>query len=249
VTLAAIVCRETLPVAAALNVLCAGAAQGLVDAMRERFECDHGIALNTRFGAVGAMRDALHGGAPCDVLIVSEAMIDSLLASGALRSGSAVPLGRVATALAVVSGASVPNVARVAALKSALLRASALYFPDATLSTAGTHVVSMLDRLGIATALAPRLRMFANGRTAMRALAEAADPDALGCTQASEIVVTPGISLVGALPAPYALATVYSAAVPSVAASNDLARRFIALLADAESLAQRRAAGFDEVTA
>ena len=91
--------------------------------------------------------------------------------------------------------------------------------------------------------------MFANGRAAMRALADSADPDALGCTQASEIVATPGIVLVGALPAPYALATVYSAAIPAVAASDNLARRFIALLADAESLAQRRAAGFDEVAA
>ena len=232
-----------------LNVLCAGAVQGLVDALRARFERDHGIALNTRFGAVGAMREAMRGGTPCDVLIVSEAMIDSLLASGELRSGSAVPLGRVETALAVINGAAVPKVASAEALKSALLRASALYFPDAALSTAGAHVASMLDRLGIGTALAPRLRMFANGRTAMRALADSADPDALGCTQASEIVATPGIVLVGALPAPYALATVYSAAIPAVAASDDLARRFIALLADAESLAQRRAAGFDEVAA
>ena len=105
----------------------------------------------------------------------------------------------------------------------------------------------MLDRLGIRAALAPRLRMFANGRTAMRALAGSADGDALGCTQASEIVATPGIVLVGALPAPFALATVYSAAVATVAASDDLARRFIALLGGAESLALRRAAGFDDV--
>ena len=176
VTLALPVCLDKPAMVATLNVLCAGAVQGLVDALRERFERDHGIALNTRFGAVGAMRDAMRGGTPCDVLIVSEAMIDSLLASGELRSGSAVPLGRVETALAVINGAAVPKVASAEALKAALLRASALYFPDAALSTAGAHVASMLDRLGIGTALAPRLRMFANGRTAMRALADAADP-------------------------------------------------------------------------
>ena len=83
----------------------------------------------------------------------------------------------------------------------------------------------------------------------MRALADAADADALGCTQASEIVATPGIVLVGALPEPFALATVYSAAVATVAASDDLARRFIAVLGGAESLALRRAAGFDDVAA
>ena len=81
----------------------------------------------------------------------------------------------------------------------------------------------MLDRLDIRAALAPRLRMFANGTTAMRALADAADGAALGCTQASEISHTPGIVLVGALPAPFALATVYSAAVATGAASDELA--------------------------
>jgi molybdate transport system substrate-binding protein len=235
--------------ASVLNVLCAGAVQGLVGALRERFERDHDVALHPTFGAVGALRDALRGGAPCDVLIVTEAMIGSLLASGEVRSGSPVPLGRVATALAVPDGATVPKVASAQELKAALLRASALYFPDAALSTAGAHVAAMLDRLGIGAALAPRQRMFANGRSAMRALADAADADALGCTQASEIVATPGIVLVGALPAPFALATVYSAAVATVAASDDLARRFIAVLGGAESLALRRAAGFDDVAA
>jgi len=232
-----------------LNVLCAGAVQGLLDALREHFERDRSVVLHATFGAVGAMRDALRGGTPCDVLIVSAAMVDSLLANGEVRSGSAVPLGRVETALAVAQGATVPNVASAEALKAALLRSSALYFPDAALSTAGAHVASMLDRLGLRAALAPRLRMFANGRTAMRALAEDGDANALGCTQSSEIVATPGIALVGALPRPFALATVYSAAVATVATNDDLARRFIALLGDSESLALRRAAGFDDVVA
>ena len=88
--------------AAVLNVLCAGAVQGLVDALRERFERDHGVALNTSFGAVGAMRDAMRGGTPCDVLIVSGRW--SIRCSRAARCvRSAVPLGRVETALAVTT--------------------------------------------------------------------------------------------------------------------------------------------------
>ena len=93
---------------------------------------------------------------------------------GSLRIGPCRSAGSQ-TALAVPSGAAVPKVESAAELKAALLRASALYFPDATLSTAGAHVAAMLDRLDIRAALAPRLRMFANGRTAMRALADAAD--------------------------------------------------------------------------
>jgi molybdate transport system substrate-binding protein len=238
--------RSRMAMPSTLNLLCAGAVQGLIGALQPSFERDHQIAVHATFGAVGAMRDALRGGAPCDVLVVTEAMIDALLASGEVRAGSATPIGRVQTALAVPIGSAAPKVESAQALKAALDRASALYFPDAALSTAGVHAASMIDRLGLREALAPRLRMFANGRTAMRALADDGDSHAIGCTQATEIRATPGITLVGALPAPFALATVYSAAIAAAAASDDVGRRFIALLADARSLGQRVAVGFDE---
>ncbi|HEY4956789.1 MAG TPA: substrate-binding domain-containing protein, partial [Caldimonas sp.] len=210
-----------------------------------RFERENGVTVRATFGAVGALRDALRAGAPCDVLIVSDTMIEALAASGAVRTGSRSPIGRVATAIAVPAGAPLPAIDSGEALKATLLAASALYFPDATLSTAGAHVASLLDRLAIREQLAPRLRMFANGATAMRALADAGDAHALGCTQATEIRATPGLALVGALPPPFDLATVYSAAVAATTPSDDAARRFIALIAGAASKDLREAGGFD----
>ena len=68
--------------------------------------------------------------------------------------------------------------------------------------------------------MAARLRMFANGATAMRELA-GADDGAIGCTQATEIRYTPGLALVGALPPPFALATVYGAAIGRGARDED----------------------------
>ena len=47
----------------------------------------------------------------------------------------------------------------------------------------------------------------------MAALAQQADPQSVGITQVSEILYTPGVQLLGALPAPHGLATLYSAAV------------------------------------
>ena len=42
-----------------LNLLCAGAAQGLVRALEPAFTAATGAVLNARFGAVGAMQEAL----------------------------------------------------------------------------------------------------------------------------------------------------------------------------------------------
>ena len=232
--------------AADFHVLCAGAVKGLVLALQEGFERDAGVRLDARFGAVGAMRDELRAGAPCDVFVATEAMVAALETSGALRPGSGAAIGSVETAVAVRRGAPTPAIDSADALRAALLAAEALYFPDATRSTAGAHVAAMLDRLGIRATLAPRLRMYANGATAMRALAEGSESRALGCTQATEIRYTPGIVLVGALPPPFALATVYSAAIGAAARAGAAAERFVDLLAGAASAALRRVGGFDE---
>ena len=76
-------------VAGELNVLCAGAVKGLVLALQGGFERATGLRLHATFGAVGAMRDALRSGAPCDVFIATDAMIGSLQASGELRAAHA----------------------------------------------------------------------------------------------------------------------------------------------------------------
>ena len=230
-----------------LNVLCAGAVKGLVLALQGAFGHASGLRLHATFGAVGAIRDALRAGAPCDVFIATDAMIGSLQANGDLRAATQRAIGRVQTAMAVKASAPPPTIDSAESLKAALLASSAIYFPDATLSTAGAHVAAILERLAIRDALASRLRMFANGATAMRELA-GADERAIGCTQATEIRYTPGLALVGALPAPFALATVYSAAVASAANDDDGAHRFIDLLAGAASAGLRRAGGFDETS-
>ena len=233
--------------AAELHVLCAGAVKGLVLALQPGFESSAGVRIQARFGAVGAMRDDLAAGAPCDVFVATEAMVAALVESGALRSGSGAAIGRVETAVAVRDGVRRPDLASSDALRAALLAASALYIPDATRSTAGAHVVAVLDALGIREQMTPRLRMHPNGATAMHALAVSGDDGALGCTQETEIRYTPGLALGGALPPPHALATVYTAAVATAARDVDVAERFVALLTGPVSVERRRAGGFGAV--
>ena len=59
-----------------LRILSGGAAQGLVGRLQPAFEKEHGCRIEGSFGAVGAMKDKLLGGAPCDLLILTQALID-----------------------------------------------------------------------------------------------------------------------------------------------------------------------------
>ena len=227
-----------------VTILCAGAVQGIVKALQARFERETGATLQMRFGAVGAMKEALLAGEPCDVMIVTDAMVVALQSAGDLGVMPRAPLGRVRTGIAVRSGEALPGIASPEQLKAALLAASAVYFPDPQRATAGIHFASVLAQLGIADDLAARSRTYPNGATAMRELA-ASGPGAIGCTQITEILYTPGIALVGPLPDAFELATVYTAVLAAHAAQPMLAQRFIDLLAGPATRAMRAEGGFE----
>jgi molybdate transport system substrate-binding protein len=78
----------------------------------------------------------------------------------------------------------------------------------------------------------------------MGELARAQEPGLVGCTQVTEILYTPGVTLVGPLPIEFELATVYSAAVSSRARHPQLARRLVEMLAGPTAARLRAAGGF-----
>jgi molybdate transport system substrate-binding protein len=223
-----------------LRLVSAGAAQGLVATIAGQ----HGIEVRGGFGAVGAMQERLDAGEPADVVILTRRQIDQLAAAARVLPSSIADLGAVATAIGVREADPSPDVSSEAALRQALLAADAIYFPDPAKATAGIHFAKVLERLGVHAQLAPRLSTHPNGATAMRAMA-AAGGHPIGCTQATEILATPGVKLVAPLPPGCGLETVYTAAVHARAADPAAAIRFVEQLAGAASRAQRAAAGFD----
>jgi len=97
--------------------------------------------------------------------------------------------------------------------------------------------------LGIADEVRAKVRNFPNGATSMREMA-AATGHPIGCTQATEILATPGIRLVAPLPRGLDLETTYTAAVDARAADPGVARDFVARLTSPQGRAQRQALGF-----
>jgi molybdate transport system substrate-binding protein len=222
-----------------LRLLSAGAAHPIVQAVARAA----GVEIEGSFGAVGAILERFDAGEACDVVILTRRQIDALAAQGRVVAGSPADLGTVATAIAVRAGQPLPDVSSGDALRNALLAADALYFPDPARATAGIHFAKVLDTLGIRAAVESRLRTFPNGATAMRELAASRGRPA-GCTQATEILATPGIRLVGALPPGFDLETPYTAAVSAAARNPQAAAAFVARLTGAASRAERGAAGF-----
>jgi molybdate transport system substrate-binding protein len=227
-----------------LHILSGGAAQGLVASLAPKFKTLTGLDIAGEFGAVGAMADKLRGGLPADLVVLTAAIVAKLASEGLVAPASISDVGLVETALAVRAGDPLVAVSDAASLREALLAADAIFVPDIKASTAGIHVASVLRELGIGDAVATRLKIFANGATAMRHLAASTDKRPIGCTQSTEIISTPGVILSGSLPPECELSTMYTAAVTTKAASAQRAEVLIDLLTGEEQQPLRIRAGF-----
>ena len=121
-----------------LKILSGGAAASAVKGIQTAFETDNRCTIEGRFSAVGEMRDALLNGAPCDVVILTRAIIEQLIATGHVLASSAQSLGKVHTGIAVKQGEPAPQVDSPETLAQAFRQAKAIYCPDTKKSTAGS---------------------------------------------------------------------------------------------------------------
>ena len=201
-------------------ILSGGAAQSWIASIKPAFEAKHHVRIHATFGAVGAMKQKLMEGAPCDVLILSRTLINELIQSGHVEVNTDKDIGIVKTGVAVKDGVALPDVSTAENLKQTLLNASSVFFPDPKLATAGIHFMRVMTELSVADVLKNKLHTFPNGNTAMRALADSKEVGGVGCTQETEIKFTPGVQWVGELPAGLQLNTTYTIGLSSKSEQN-----------------------------
>jgi molybdate transport system substrate-binding protein len=227
-----------------LKILSGGAAQGLVTNLTPTFKAQTGFDISGEFGAVGAMAAKLRKGVPTDVVILTAALVAKLAEEKLVVAAAVSDVGLVETALAVRKGDPLLAVRDETDLRQALLASDAIFVPDTKASTAGIHVAKVLAQLGVADAVAERLKIYPNGATAMHHLAGSDAKRPIGCTQSTEIISTKGVVLSGPLPIGCELSTMYTAGVTTQAVNAKQARLLIDLLTNADQRQLRACAGF-----
>jgi molybdate transport system substrate-binding protein len=213
-----------------VHILSAGAAQAVVENIAAAYTRQTGNGVKADFGAVGAMKTRVVGGELVDVIVLTGALIDELIASGHVVAGSRSDIGKVGTGVAVRAGTPMPDVSSARALRGSLLAAGRIVCPDPATATAGKVVMGVLERLGIAAQMQARMQFFPNGFAAMKWLAESRGTLEAGITQITEILANPGVNYAGPLPGNLQVMTVYSAGVAARAQNPNGAQDFIARL-------------------
>jgi molybdate transport system substrate-binding protein len=179
-----------------------------------------------------------------DIVVLTSSLVAKLADEKLVVSASIKDLGLVETAIAVRARDLKVGVSSADDLRKVLVASDEIYVPDTKASTAGIHVAKVLAQLGIADAVAGRLKIYPNGATAMRELAVSNAARPIGCTQSTEIINTAGVQLSGCLPEGCELATMYTAAVTASAAHAAEAQVLIDLLTSADARETRTRAGF-----
>jgi molybdate transport system substrate-binding protein len=228
-----------------VKILSGGAAAAVVKGVKAEFEGANACTIDGTFSAVGAMRDQLVAGTPCDLVILTRGLVDQLIVSGHVVAGSARSLGLVKTGVAVRSGTPHPKLSSHEELRAAFAQASGIYFPDPKLATAGIHFMKVLTALGLNETMADKFRVYPNGATAMGEMAQSKEPGLIGCTQVTEINYTPGVDLVANLPQEFELVTDYTLGICTAASDMALAQRLAETLSGPTSAAIRRQGGFE----
>jgi molybdate transport system substrate-binding protein len=203
-----------------------------------RFERAHAVAVEIEFRLSAALKHAIEDGASFDIAVLPRLELDDLAESGAIARGSIADVARSTVGLAVRAGAPKPDIGSVDALRRTLLQARSIGYSD---GPSGAYVAGLLAKLGIAEAVAAKVKLTSGPVAELVASGEAE----LGMQQIIAILPVAGAQLVGPLPVELQNVITYAAGLSSRAAAALPAKAFIAFMRGAEAQHLMHANGLD----
>lgn len=219
---------------------CALVVRGAFDAhVVPAFEAAGGRAAIHWAPTTVIMKTLAEGETADAVLVLSDAM-DRLVAEGRVEPESRVDVVRSRYGIAVKAGAPHPDIANVEALKRTLVAARSVAYSRTGAS--GIYFAGLLPRLGLAEAVNARATIIPQGFTAEKLVSGEAD---IAVQQISELMVVPGIEVVGPLPDPVQEMTTFAAAILRGATDRDGAARFLTGLTTPQAAEAYRTSGLE----
>jgi molybdate transport system substrate-binding protein len=224
-----------------IQVLSAASMQTVLNEIIGAFERTSGHKLIIRYSTMGAVTERVIGGEEADLIISSPTSISTLAARGKINVGSEVAIARTGIGIVVASGEPRSRVESIEDFKRALLAAKVIVYANpAGGGAAGVYIARVIDNLGLAEQLKPKIRFGAGGDVTEVTLAEG--EGALGLTQVSEIVGKAGAMLIS-LPDELQNYTGFVAGTPTGAHSPEAVGTLIKFLKTPSVLAVMKAKG------
>jgi molybdate transport system substrate-binding protein len=225
--------------AAEVKAFVTGAARAAYQTLAPQFEHASGHKLVNHFDLPPALVRKIDAGEPYDVIILSYD-VEPLIKQGKVVADSRTVFGRVGVGVAVRQGAPKPDFSTVEAFKRSLLDAKTIATSGE--GSSGRYVASLIERLGIAEQVKPKIRSGAAGASAQMLSRGEVDFVVSGLPP---LIGTPGIEWLGYLPEEINSWLVFSGGVGVNAKEAEAGRALLKFLATPAALAVFKANGLE----
>lgn len=190
-------------------------------------------------GGVDAAKRVADGEA-FDAVVLGADALDRLIAGGHVLAGGRVDLVRSQVAVAVRSGQPHPDLSSEAAVRAAVLAAPTIGYST---GPSGVQLARLFELWGIGEQVAGRLVVPPPGVPVGSLVASG--EVTLGFQQLSELMHLRGIDVVGPLPEPLQIETIFAGGVVAGCSRPGLARALLSFLASDATREIKRANGMD----
>ena len=224
--------------AAELKVIAGGSMTASMNALAAPFEKATGHKLSIHFDSTPNIIARVNSGTQFDVAVVPVDVFKDAAAKARFAPGPTVDIARVGYGVIVRAGAPKPDLSTPDAFKKSLLAAPSIAFLPA--SAAGAYVTKVFERLGIGEEMKAKTKVQA--APAQIAPAVAKGEAELGVFL-TNVLVAPGVELVGPFPGELQQELVFTSAVAADTKEADAAKVLIDYLRTQEATAIIKAAG------
>jgi molybdate transport system substrate-binding protein len=230
---------QNLAYAAEVRAFVTGAARPMYDLLAPQFERATGHKLVTTSALPPELVAKVEAGEPFDVIVLSYD-VEALIKRGLLEASSRTVLGQTGIGVAIHQGSPKPDFSTVEKFKTMLLNAKSIATSGE--GSSGRYVASLVERLGIANEVKPKIKSGGPGRSAE--LLSNGEVD-LVVSGLPPLLGKPNIEWLGLIPAEINSFVVFSGGLSTKAKEPEAGRALLRHLASPEAMAVYKAKGLD----
>jgi molybdate transport system substrate-binding protein len=206
------------------------------------YEARTGNRVDVEWTPTTLIMSRLAAGVQVDIVLLARESMDGLVEQGKADPATRVEVADSRLGLAVAKGAVHPRIGTVEQLRQALAQARSMAYSRAGAS--GIYFEKLIEQLGIAETVRAKATVIPSGFTAEKLVSGEAD---MAVQQLSELMVVPGVEVVGKLPEEVQQITSFSAAIMPGSTKRVAAEAFLAGLKTDLARAAYIASGVDPV--
>ena len=213
--------------AAEVKILSANGVRAILGDLAGEFERTTGNKVTISYGEAGEIRKRVQDGETFDVTVLPMPVLEELLKQGKIAPASTANVARTTFGIGVRTGAPKPDISSVDAFRRSLLTAKSIVITDpATGGVSGVHFAGVLQRLGIAEEIKPKLKL---NKGSYNAEFVAKGEAEIAVQGDHEIRCVPGVEFVP-LPPEFQRTIVFAAALGTSAQEPEASRILIRFL-------------------